>query len=367
MKILQVCQKANDMVSEFDLFEETVRALTLEGHDVTFCVLEGDVDVSAIEQRTHSKVVEMGFDKSDFRGIGIRALKQMYAFVKREQYDLIITHRYKPSYLLMILSLFLKHGRFVSVYHGMFQFKRLGRRLLARVVLNDRWKFVAVSHAVKVDLIASGVAEKHVEVIYNALDSDKMRKNLFSREDARCRLGLQEEDLVIGTIGRVSKVKGHCYLLEAFSTLQVYPHAKLLIIGGGPLEAALWQQAEKLGISERLVITGMVPDAYRLLPGLDYFVMSSLSEGLPIAMLEAICAGLTVVGTRAGGIPELITRDEFIAERQSAGSLAASLKKVLALDAAGLSHYHAELEEKTLSKFSLETYYRKYRQLITDC
>jgi glycosyltransferase involved in cell wall biosynthesis len=107
-----------------------------------------------------------------------------------------------------------------------------------------------------------------------------------------------------------------------------------VLIGSGPLEAALRHRSADLGLGDRSVFAGSRHDVLELLPGFDVFALSSRFEGLPIALLEAMATGLACVVTRVGGIPEVVTdgRDGLLVEPGDPDALATALGKVLADD-----------------------------------
>ena len=126
------------------------------------------------------------------------------------------------------------------------------------------------------------------------------------RHEARRALGLDQQ-FVVGTVGRLSPEKNLPLLLRAFSrAMGGNSDAALVLIGDGQERAALTQLATDLGISAQVRFAGWRQDVARLLPALDVFVLSSLAEGLPLALLEAMSAGVAVVSTSVGDIPEVL-------------------------------------------------------------
>jgi glycosyltransferase involved in cell wall biosynthesis len=124
-------------------------------------------------------------------------------------------------------------------------------------------------------------------------------------------LDLPEETRLIGTVANLRPVKGHRYLLQAaVSVLRSFPHAHFVLIGEGELRAALQAQATELGISRHVHLLGQRNNAARLVQAFDLSVLASLHEGLPNTLLEALAAGVPVIATAVGGIPELITNGE---------------------------------------------------------
>ena len=114
---------------------------------------------------------------------------------------------------------------------------------------------------------------------------------------------------VFGNVGRMVAVKDHQTLLEAFAiVLRQHPQSRLRLLGGGPLESRLRKAAQDLNISESVDFCGFSRDIAGFLSTIDIFVSSSLSEGLPLTLLEAMGAGLPVVSTAVGGIPGVVQR-----------------------------------------------------------
>jgi glycosyltransferase involved in cell wall biosynthesis len=114
-----------------------------------------------------------------------------------------------------------------------------------------------------------------------------------------------------GTVGRLVPAKGHTTLVEAFALLRDrLPCARLAIAGGGPLAEELRQLVIRHGLEDRVTLAGPTSDVAGFLHGLDVFVFSSRNEGLPMAILEAMAAGLPVVSTRVGGVPEVVPEGE---------------------------------------------------------
>src|SRR5262249_14646538 len=145
-------------------------------------------------------------------------------------------------------------------------------------------------------------------------------------------LGATEAEPLLVTIGRLAEQKGHRYLIEAFATL-VKTHgvpARLVVLGDGELREALVAQARAVGIAERVVFAGVRQDVLRILGAVDAVVFSSLFEGLPVALLEAMASGCAIVATACPGIVEAVAadREALIVPIRDAGALAAALRQV---------------------------------------
>jgi glycosyltransferase involved in cell wall biosynthesis len=124
--------------------------------------------------------------------------------------------------------------------------------------------------------------------------------------------GLNKDDKIIGTIGRLYEQKGIKYLFKSFKILlQNVPNANLLIVGDGPLREDLQSRAKALEIQDKVIFTGVRQDIPCLLKMFDVFVLASLWEGQPITIMEAMAAGKPVVVTDVGGNKEILNQGKF--------------------------------------------------------
>lgn len=184
--------------------------------------------------------------------------------------------------------------------------RRLRDKLLYKMyvgVANKASHVVCVADASRKELKELGV-NVGVSVIPPPIDIDKMNRYLVGRKDRS--YGPQVE-VTIGIVARLSEEKRHADLLEAFSSLsKKYPYIKLLVVGDGPLRDQLEDITQRLKIESKVSFVGFQKDVYRYLSGMDIFVLPSRTEGLPIAIMEAMVWGLPVVASRVGGIPEIV-------------------------------------------------------------
>lgn len=185
--------------------------------------------------------------------------------------------------------------------------RRLAYRATSRIST-----LVAVSDDIRDHLVSGvGVAPQLVLVVPNGVDCDHFRFDAEKRRMMRGHLGVSEDLLLLGTVGSYYPVKGHRFLIEAVKQLSALaPFVRLVMAGQGPLADALRQQATDSGVGELVQVVGYVEDTPAFLSALDIFVMPSLSEGLPLALLEAAVNGRCIVATDVGGIPEIVKDGE---------------------------------------------------------
>ena len=251
--------------------------------------------------------------------------------LRKEQVGLIHAHEFSAILCGWIVAT-LAGVPFVATVHGKNYFWEKLRRRMAYRLVSRHGTMVAVSQDLKQFICDKvGVAQNRVQVIYNGVASAQM---ITDEEAQKCKaeLGISGCYPVLGVVGSLYPVKGHRFLLEAMpEVLRRWPKAQLLVIGRGELEVALKEQVERLAIGANVHFLGMRQDVPRLLSVLDVFVLPSLSEGLSLALLEAMASGKPVVATRVGGNPELIDhgRTGFLVQSEDAKDLAANLLKLL--------------------------------------
>jgi glycosyltransferase involved in cell wall biosynthesis len=234
-----------------------------------------------------------------------RSLRNILARLKP---DIVHTHGYRSDIVGGISSLIAGVPR-VTTVHG-FTGGTIKNRANEWVQVRTYYAFngvVAVSHAIKQRLKRSGVREDLIHTIPNAID---LRRQVLGRDEARHRLGLSNDEFVIGWVGRMSREKGLDVLIEAMKSM-TQPF-KVIFIGDGPDRAKLAAQIAGLNIDACVRWTGVIPDAAAIFSAFDLFVLSSRTEGIPIVLLEAMLAGVPIVATRVGGVPEMLDQNEAL-------------------------------------------------------
>jgi glycosyltransferase involved in cell wall biosynthesis len=133
----------------------------------------------------------------------------------------------------------------------------------------------------------------------------------FDRSSARSELGLSEGDFVVGIVARLSAQKAHEVLFRAVAAcVDAVPNIKLVVVGGGERSAELRRLSHELGIYSRTTFVGVRRDVAELLPGFDVACLSSIHEGVPITLIEAMAARLPIVATDCGSVRDLVADGE---------------------------------------------------------
>lgn len=243
---------------------------------------------------------------------GIRCYKMIHSILKDNSFDLVHTHGYFAD-IVGIPAAKRIGVPSISTCHGYIPKSKsvILYNMLDHLVLRFTNRIIAVSEGIKRDLIKSGIRGSKIEVISNAVQTEIDNTTLIqNRQKKRQALGIKEDEFIVGYVGRLSVEKGIVYLLEAISMLNSGMPIKALIIGDGPQKKELVGLVKEKGIGEKIIFTGFQSDAENWLPAMDVFVLPSLTEGTPMALLEAMAYGIPVIASAVGGVPAVITNKE---------------------------------------------------------
>lgn len=279
--------------------------------------------------RQHGIPLEIIATKNSYDPSSIFKLRNV---LETLQPGVICTHGYKPAILALA-------GR-IGLNIPLIMFARGHTGENARVAFFENLEMqalrfadaiVAVSNGYADHLRMSGVPEKRLHVIQNAIDVDKFRSLTAVADRKREELGFHAGDLLIATAGRLSPEKAQGDLITAFSRIHSdFPNAHLLIMGDGVLRMQLESQLRERFI-ENVHFLGFRRDVAEIMAAIDLFVLPSLTEGLPNVVLEAFACAKPVVATSVGGVPDLVEDgiSGFLAPPGNPAALADSITRCL--------------------------------------
>jgi glycosyltransferase involved in cell wall biosynthesis len=368
IRILQLLPDYHENSHNYsDLAEQIAAAFQRERYALTSAFIRGKPEPghpTSCAERT----VYFGFPQETLRGLRMGLPRKIHEFLCREAFDVVICHRFKLVNLLMWLNRLLRIPVCVGISHGFGEYDAFWRRQRARLLIDDAWRFVAVSSAVRQYLLdrRCGFNEENTTTITNAIDIDQAEIEQFSREEARQKLGLPAEGRIVGAIGRLVRIKGHIHLIRAFAQIgQKYPDTHLAIIGEGREETALRQEIIRLGLQGRVHLPGFFPGAKRYVRAFDIWTLPSFTEGFPLALLEGMIGHLPIIASDIPSMRIIIEGAGGIAiPPANADALAKGLDCYLSLPTSEL----LEKGEKTyayLRKYhGIKEYQAKYLALV---
>ena len=214
-----------------------------------------------------------------------------------------------------------------------------------------------------------GYSRKKLHVIPNGFDVDAYRPDRASRIAVRKELGLDEETLLIGSVGRYDRAKDHATLCDAAAQVcRLYPQIHFAMCGenvtGG--NSALTSRLRAAGIENRCQLLGRREDIPRVLAALDVFVSSSAVEGFPNAIGEAMACGVPCVVTDAGDSRRLVSDTGLVVPVRDPEALAAGLRHIVELGAEGRAALGAKARRRIREFFGIEAVARQYEELYRE-
>jgi glycosyltransferase involved in cell wall biosynthesis len=263
------------------------------------------------EHLNYNKIPVALFKKSEKRELFrvIRCARDLWQIAKAKKIDLFHSNGYFADIIGIPVAKMLGIP-IISTCHGFIKnyVKLRIYNALDRTALRYANKIIAVSEEIKASLVKVGIRESIIRVIQNSVETNNDdRTYKINREEIRAIHNIQKNELVIGYVGRLSEEKGLRYLVDAISLLnEASLTVRLLLIGDGPQRLQIESYAEEKLIKKQVVFTGFQSKIDKLLPALDVFVLPSLTEGTPIALLEAMANGLPAIASSVGGIPSII-------------------------------------------------------------
>lgn len=245
------------------------------------------------------------------RGFDLGAVLRMRSAVRTFRADVVHTHNAMTHYYAALACIGSGTGRLINTRHGMGPNNARARlNRLYRTSLMRTHAVVSVCEAVKSHFVQAGIVPPgKAYVIPNGVDIERLpARHPAARAALLSKLGVpSSQDVLIGIVGRLNAVKDHGTLIKAFASLRASGRqARLIVIGDGPTRSSLEALAKSLSVSRHVHCLGMRSDVERLLPALDIFALSSLSEGYSLALVEAAASALPIVATAVGGNADIV-------------------------------------------------------------
>lgn len=247
--------------------------------------------------------------KDFFRIFNIFAIWKLAGILRTENIDILHCHRHQATVYGTFAALIARIPVVLGHVHGLNRSKPLRRKFINAFVLRRATRLLAVGESVKQDILRQNRFLKSDKVISlgNSIDIDRFSSIAITPEQAKEALGLPTDSFVYGTAGRMVPTKGYSYLIQAFVKVkQRVPNAHLIFAGDGRLRVHLEELAQKEGIAPSIHFLGRREDMHNVLRAMDVFVLSSIAEGIPRVILEAMAAGVPCIGTDVGGIGEIL-------------------------------------------------------------
>jgi len=282
--------------------------------DLASALIKNGVDLTLAcnrESILSGKAEEAGIPVITFpmrNEIDIFAVIYIVSLIKRDKYDVIHCHTMRDHVLGSLAGKYSGKAVVVRTQHihypdyPSFIAKLAYRKWTDRIICNSEY--------IKQNLLKSGIDLNLLNVIHNGIDLSKFQE-LNNMEQYYSEFGLNKREIVIGSVGSLFKTKGHEFLIKALPGVLVkYPEAKLFIVGKGPERNNLESISRELGVKEHVIFTGFRKDVPHIIKLFDVMVVPSVwEEPFGLVNIEAMYAGIPLIATNVGGIPEIVKND----------------------------------------------------------
>jgi glycosyltransferase involved in cell wall biosynthesis len=343
-----------------DISNQYTNLFDKEKYEVTVAYLVGEPNEEIRNKHLADHVIFINSPKSSTRGLKLYAIKKMLALQREKNFQIVVCHRYKPTYIMLWVSQLQRIPVLFSVMHELGTLGSISRKLIIAMLAKKNTVFAGVSNAVRDNLRKTiwNVPHERVITLYNMIDVDLTEPQLLSREAAREELQLPQDAFIFGTLGRLAINKDQKTLIEAFAKIKSQcPNAKLVIIGEGQLEAELKQQAAQLHLTDDIIFTGFVRDGFRFTKAFDVYISSSIQEAFGRVLLEAMIAKVPIIATSVNGVPEVVGDAGILINAADATQLADKMLNLYNAsptdrEVQGMSGYQRATRDFSLKKFN---------------
>ena len=247
-------------------------------------------------------------------GFDLGCARRLGRFLRQQSVSVVHAHQYAPLFYSCLARLPTKRIPILFTEHGRDypDYRRWKRVWANRLLMTGRDRFIGVGSDVRNSLIQyEGLPASRVDVVYNGRDLEQFKPAGCCREQVRQELGISEDALVTMQVARLNRLKDFPTAIRTVArVVSEVPRAVHIIVGDGEERECIRGLIKELGLTASVRLLGERSDVARLLQAADIFMLSSISEGIPLTMIEAMATALPCVATRVGGVPEVVEDGE---------------------------------------------------------
>jgi len=342
-----------------------IKKIDTEKYEIVLCCTHGAGELG-------ERLIDEGYSVEVFeRGIGaFQTFKRIKAHIKKVEPDIVHTHGVSAFLAVGPLYLWNKLPPWIHTFHfgnyphiqksylyGQMIFARFAKKLIA---VSESQRNAVIEHL--------RVKPKQISTVFNGVPNNPCVFNDEVRKEIRDEFNFSDTDLVFSCIVVFTEQKGVNYLLQAVDkVVESAPNAKFLIVGGGPLDESLRNQASQLKHSDSVVFAGWRQDIHQIMTAIDVFVLPSLWEGLPMVLLEAMASARPVVVTDVADNLNVVGQGEagYVVPPKDTKALEEAILK-LALNEDDIQSMGKAALARYESQYTVDKMVQGYEKVYTD-
>lgn len=297
-----------------------------------------------------------------------KAIKEIKKLIEKYDIDILDCHDYKSNLIGFILSKSYPI-KLITTIHG-WSGKSLKEQFyyfVDKMILRYFDKVIIVYQGMNSYLLRKGVSQARLVTIHNAIDADDFKRG-YASVTIRAELKVRDTDILVGNVCRLSKEKNlGLFLLAAQKIALAIDNVKFILVGDGPEKDNLKRYANKLGIGDKVIFPGERKDIKNIYDALDVLMLTSLKEGLPNVVLEAMAMEVSVVATKVGGVEELVEdgKNGLLFEPNDVDGIANGVIKILK-DKQTAENFKRGSRAKVCNEFSFAARTKKMEDLYLE-
>jgi len=330
-----------------------------------FACLDDEVGVLGEEFAARGVPMRV-FDRQS--GIDWRCSFRLATFFREHRVQIVHAHQYTPFFQSLLARLAYRRPPIVFTEHGRhYPDSRSSKRVAVnRALLRSDDRLIGVGESVRKALVDNeGLPERRTETIYNGVPLENfltVKGDDGLRSDVRAELGIAAHEFAIVQVARLNALKDHATAIRTLKRLRDDDvPARLILVGDGEERASLEQLVVEQKLTGFVEFLGARSDIPRLLASADAFLLSSISEGIPLTLIEAMGAGIPIVSTDVGGISEIIEHGVagLLAPARDDETLAAHLRS-LCQNPERRTELAENASRRAVEQFTLGQMHRQY-------
>ena len=336
-------------------------------HEVIFACLDevGEIGEKLISSGFQVELLQRG------HGVNVGCMKRLRDVISKHRIELIHAHQYTPFFYASAARKLRRSPRIMFTEHGRFypDHPSIKRGIYNRLAIRRNDSVVAVGMNVKDALVKNEyIKPAAISVIYNGIDIERFANS--NQPDiatkTRSNLNIPEQEYLLIQVARLDYLKDHITAVRAIAKLK-HHNVTLLIVGDGPERGAIENEITNLNLASKIRLLGLRDDIPHLLSASDGMLLTSISEGIPLTLLEGMACQLPIVSTAVGGIHELITdgHNGLLATAQEPTEIAEAIKSLI-LDRGRAKQLGLQGYEIAKDRFTEKQMLSAYDQKLTE-